>query len=158
MGDTSRATARPDEAEQYYRRALDTWQSLDDRLGAAGAQLDIGSLAVDRGLLAQGRAALRQAIDGFKTLGYTRGLARAIEEVAIALASEGQYEPALRLAGGAATLRRGTAVAASGAEKERLVHLIGPLRNAHGDQAWLAGGDLDEAALISEARAAAGRG
>jgi predicted ATPase len=152
MGDTSRATGRPDDAEQHYRRALDTWQSLDDQLGSAGAQLDIGSLAVDRGLLPQGRVALGRAVDGFKTLGYKRGLARALEELAIALASEGRHEAALRLAGGAAGLRHRMGLAASGAERERVSQLIGPLRQARGDQAWRAGHGLDEAALLDEAR------
>jgi predicted ATPase len=153
LGDTCRATGRFEEAEDYYRQALAAQRALVNPLGEAGVQLDLGSLAVARAREAEGAALLSLAIDAFKRLGYTRGLARAIEEVALAAARRNQADVALRLAGGAARLRRRSGLVPGADEAARIAPVVEPLRASEGDVAWRAGLDLDEHAVLAELRA-----
>ena len=152
MGDTCRASAQFDQAEDYYRRALETQRRVGNPLGIAGAQLDLGSLAVARDQLESGVAFLGEAIEAFRRLGYIRGMARGLEELAIAAERQGHRATALRLAGGAAALRRLRGLVAVADEVARIAPVLTRLRASEDDRAWLIACDTDEASVLAVVR------
>ena len=108
--------------------------------------------AVARDQVESGVAALWDAIEAFNRLAYTRGLARGLEELAIAAERQGHRATALRLAGGAAGLRQRTGLVPGADEVARITPVIDRLRAGEDDRVWRNACDTDEASVLAIAR------
>ncbi len=150
MGDTCARSGRLDAARRYYTEALERALARGDLQAGAGVRIDLASLDRVEGRFGTARAELAQALTELRSLGYRRGLVRAIEELSLVAADEGRVTVALRLAGAADAMRR-LVGRATAAEQTRFRPLIDRVRAQHGDAAWKAGAMLDDATLVAEA-------
>jgi len=113
LGETSRARV-------LCEKSLDLRRRLGDRPGQAGARVALGQVAKAVHEYATARDHFARGLALAAEVGDRRGMARALEGLAVVSATEGQAEPALRLAAAAATLREALGAPPAPAEQAQL--------------------------------------
>lgn len=93
-------------AAPLYQESLALARQAGDRLLVAAALMPLGTLALDRGALAEARQLLRDGLQGCIEAGVETALPLALEQFAALAAASGQAERALRLSGAGAAWRR----------------------------------------------------
>jgi uncharacterized protein HemY len=93
-------------AARLYRESLALARQAGDRLLVAAALMPLGTLALDRGALAEARQLLRDGLQGYIEAGVETALPLALEQFAALAAACDQANRALRLAGAGAAGRR----------------------------------------------------
>jgi hypothetical protein len=93
-------------ARSYCEQSLSEFRRLRDSWGIASTLSDLASLSCDQGNNAEARRLYGESIKLFKELGYKRGIARALECLAVSASAQSNPEQSLHLAGAAAGLRQ----------------------------------------------------
>ena len=91
LGMTAHARGRLDEAEDWYRKALDIEEQLDDRPSMTVTYHQLGITAQDRGRLDEAEDWYRKSLDIEEELGDRPGLASTYGQ--LGLLAEDQHQP-----------------------------------------------------------------
>ena len=137
LGDVAREKADLVAARSYCEQSLVEFRRLHDIWGIASALSDLASLSCDQGNNAEARRLYGESIKMFQELGHKRGIARALECLAVSAAAQSQAEHALNWAGAAAALRQRLGAPLIYAEQRRLDKALEFARRALGDAAGL---------------------
>jgi uncharacterized protein HemY len=96
-------------AAPLYQESLALAKQAGDRLLIGAALMPLGTLALDRGALAEAQRLLQDGLEQYIEAGVETALPLALEQFAALAASQGQGVRALRLAGAGAAWRRNLA-------------------------------------------------
>jgi hypothetical protein len=142
-------------ARSYCEQSLLEFRQLRDSWGIASTLADLASLSCDQGNNAEARRLYGESIKVFQELGHKRGVARALECLAVSAAAQSKPEQSLHLAGAAAALRQRLGVPLTSTEQPRLERALEfarrTLGNAAGVTAWLEGWAMPVEQAIHEA-------
>jgi hypothetical protein len=115
----------------------------------------LASLSCDQGNNLEARRLRGESIKMFQELGYKRGIARALESLAVSAAAQSNAEQALHLPGAAAALRQRLGAPLSLAEQPRLEKALVFARRtvgkAAGVAAWMEGWAMPVEQAVQEA-------
>jgi hypothetical protein len=89
-----------------YEQAVAMFRELGDRTGIARSLADLGTLACNGGFYVLARSLYAESLTLFCELGEAKLCARVLESMACAVASQGHWDRALRIAGAAARIRQ----------------------------------------------------
>jgi tetratricopeptide (TPR) repeat protein len=123
------------EARSRLEEAVTLQREIGDRWEIANALHSLGSVTRDQGDYAATRALYEESLTIFRELGDRRLIAYLLEDSGALAALEGQPERALRLSGAASTLRETIGAPLSSTEKDKLEQVLGPARQALGEEA-----------------------
>jgi predicted ATPase len=145
LGDIARDRGDAAEAESLYRQSHAAFQAQGDPWSAGGLLIDLGMLALAGGDVSKATGLFREAMDAYQQLGgHKRGLARALEGLALAAAHTGEAQRAIRLAGAAGALRNAVGARLTPAEQHQVTAgleraraaLTSPERTAMWNEGW----------------------
>jgi tetratricopeptide (TPR) repeat protein len=155
LGDVAREKADVVAARSYCEKSLSEFRRLQDNWGIASALSDLASLSSDQGNNFEARRLYGESIKVFQDLGHKRGIARALECLAVSAAAQSKAEQSLHWAGAAAALRQQLGVPPVPAEQRRLEKALEfarrTLGNAVGLTAWMEGWAMPLDQAIQEA-------
>jgi non-specific serine/threonine protein kinase len=153
------------QARMFFEQALGRSRQLRDYRGVAIALRHLGRVARDLNDHAQAGAWYKQSLLAWRQHGHVGGMATALEGLALVRAAEGQASRAAQLLGAAATLRTISGLSVFPSERAAHAQAIASIREACGEDtfvaAWAAGQvmPLEEAvALALEGHAEASGG
>jgi predicted ATPase len=131
LGDIARDRGNALQAESLYRESLGVFHQHGDPWSAGGLLIDLGMLALGTGDASKAIDLFRQAMEACQQLGgQKRGLARALEGLALAAAHTGDVRRAIRLAGAAGALRNAIGARLTPAEQREVTTGLEPARAA----------------------------
>jgi predicted ATPase/DNA-binding NarL/FixJ family response regulator len=125
LGQTVHAQGDVARAQVVCEQSLAIRRRIGDRRGQAYSCAALSQLACDQQDYASARGHLAESLRLAHGAGDRRGLARGLEGVAVLAVSQGQLEPALRLAAAASALREAIGAPCSPAERVRLDRWLG---------------------------------
>jgi predicted ATPase len=88
---------RPEAALQYHLSSVALWRELESPFELAKALINLGTALLEIGEYAAARQAFVEARDGFRSLGYQRGVALAIHNLGETALKMGEYASAREL-------------------------------------------------------------
>jgi len=106
QGDVAREQNDTITAGVLYEQAVAMFRELGDRTGTARSLADLGTLACHGGSYVVAQSLYAEALTLFCELGEAKLCARVLESIACAVASQGDSDRALRVAGAAAGIRQ----------------------------------------------------
>ena len=106
QGDVAREQNDIVAAGVLYEQAVAMFRELGDRTGLARSLADLGTLACHGGSYVVARSLYAEALTLFCELGEAKLCACVLESIACAVAGQGQWDRALRVAGAAAGIRQ----------------------------------------------------
>ena len=105
-GDVAREQNDMIGAGVLYEQAVAMFRELGDRTGIARSLADLGTLACHGGSYVVAQSLYAEALTLFCELGEAKLCARVLESIACAVAGQGHWDRALRVAGAAAGIRQ----------------------------------------------------
>ena len=146
QGDIARAQGDIAAARALYQRALSAFREAGDPWGSARSLTDLSYIDCVQGDYLAAHAACREALEIFAGLRHRRGIARALEGSACLALAQGHAERALKLAAGAAHLRRSVGAPLHQQEQIKLDQILLPawksLSEGEGKRAWAEGSTM----------------
>jgi predicted ATPase/DNA-binding winged helix-turn-helix (wHTH) protein len=146
QGDIARAQGDVAGARALYQRALSAFRESGDPWGSARSLTDLSYIDCVQGDYLAAHAACREALEIFAGLRHRRGIARALEGSACLALAQGHAERALKLAAGAAHLRRSIGAPLHQGEQIKLDQMLLPawksLSEGEGKRAWAEGSTM----------------
>ena len=127
---------------------------MRDSWGIASALSDLASLSCDQGNDAEARRLYVESIKVYQEFGHKRGIARALECLAVSAAGQSNAERSLHLAGAAAALRQRLGAPLTPTEQPRLEKALEFARRTLGNAAgtaWMEGWAMPVDQAVREA-------
>jgi predicted ATPase/DNA-binding XRE family transcriptional regulator len=138
LGELARDAGELEQAESYYREALDIFrEARNDRFVALGLN-SLGLVAHLRGDVARALALHRESLALFRTSDYTLGMVEALEAIASDLCDFGEIERAATLYGGIDAWRTAAGAPIPPPERPTYNRNLTALRGALGEEAFAA--------------------
>jgi predicted ATPase len=106
QGDAAREQNDMIAAGVLYEQAVAMFRELGDRTAIARSLADLGTLAFHGGSYVVSQSLYAEALTLFCELGEAKNCARVLESIACAVAGQGHWDRALRVAGAAAGIRQ----------------------------------------------------
>jgi hypothetical protein len=123
-------------------------------MASAIALTNLGAVHVDTGSAAAAERAFEEAVELYRALGNTDGLAHCLDGFAAVATSRGLFESGARFAGAAASLHESVGAASSSADKERRERRVATARAALGTRrfgaAWQSGYEAGYEQVLAE--------
>jgi len=154
LGRVALCCGQPAVAREHLEATVAVWHATGDLRSTVGALVGLANVALLERKPSQARELLTSALALSEDLGSRVGVAYTLEGFAMLDASEGEYVPAMQLAGAAYSLRSSMQHPISPAEEAVLERSLEAARNALGDlaeAAWLTGrkAELEDAVELA---------